>query len=419
MTVKRTNALGFIFITILIDIIGLSIVIPIVPTLIQQLAGISLSRSATMGGWLSICYAIMQFFCSPVLGRLSDHYGRRPILLISLLGLGIDYFFQALAPTLAWLFLGRVIAGVCGASFTTATAYIADISTPEKRAQNFGLIGVAFGLGFIIGPFIGGVCSQWGIRVPFIVAGCFSLLNAAYGYFVLPESLDKNQRRDFTLKNANPFNTLKSLKRYPIISGLIISFTLIYLAGQAVQLTWPYFTMLRFNWSPRMVGYSLAVVGILIALVQGGLIRLTIPAFGQKNSVYIGLALYTVALILFAFANKGWMMFAFLVPYCLGGIAGPALQGIISSQVPHNEQGELQGALTSLISLTAIIGPLMMNNLFAWFTSKAAPIYFPGAAFMTGAVLMFVSIFFAVPSLKSYHLSTKQPMATATAEENS
>lgn len=421
MTVKRTNALGFIFITILIDVIGVSIVIPIIPTLIQQLTGASLSKASTLGGWLSISYAIMQFFCSPVLGRLSDHFGRRPILLISLLGLGVDYFFQALAPTLAWLFVGRIIAGMCGASFTTATAYIADISVPEKRAQNFGLIGVAFGLGFIIGPAIGGIFSQWGVRVPFIVAGCFSLLNALYGYFILPESLDKNVRRDFTMKSANPFNTLKQLKRYPIISGLIVSFTLIYLAAQSVQSTWPYFTMLRFNWNPKMVGYSLSVVGLLIALVQGGLIRYTIPAFGQKNSVYVGLTLYAVALVLFAFADKSWMMFAFLVPYCLGGIAGPALQSIISSQVPHNEQGELQGGLTSLMSLTFIFGPLLMNNLFAWFTSKAAPVYFPGAAFMAGAVLMFLSIFFAIPSLKKYHLSTKETAETempVPAEEN-
>ncbi|MGN6567662.1 MAG: TCR/Tet family MFS transporter [Flavipsychrobacter sp.] len=419
MTVKRTNALGFIFITILIDVIGLGIIIPVFPKLIQGLTGASLSQASTIGGWLSVVYAFMQFLCSPILGGLSDRFGRRPVLLISLLGLGVDYVFQAAAPTIGWLFLGRIIAGMCGASFTTATAYIADISTPEKRAQNFGLVGAAFGLGFIIGPAIGGICGQWGPRIPFVVAACFSLLNFLYGYFILPESLEKDHRRDFNLKRANPLGSLKQLRRYPIVSGLVISFTLIYLSGQAVQSTWAYFTMLKFNWSTQMVGYSLSVVGVLIALVQGGLIRVTIPAFGQKNSVYIGLALYTVALVLFAFAYKGWMMYAFLVPYCLGGIAGPALQGIISSQVPHNEQGELQGALTSLMSLTTIFGPLMMNNLFAWFTSKAAPVYFPGAAFMAGAVLMFISIFFAVPSLKSYHLSTKQTIVPATADENS
>jgi len=409
MTVKRTNALGFIFITILIDVIGLGIIIPVFPKLIQELTGASLSKASTIGGWLSVCYAFMQFLCSPILGGLSDRYGRRPILLIALLGLGIDYVFQAVAPTIGWLFLGRIIAGMCGASFTTATAYIADISTPEKRAQNFGLVGAAFGLGFIIGPAIGGICGQFGARVPFIVAACFSLLNFLYGYFILPESLDKDHRREFSWKRANPLGAVKQLRRYPIVSGLVISFTLIYLSSQAVQSTWAYFTMLKFNWSTQMVGYSLSVVGVLIALVQGALIRVTIPKFGQKNSVYIGLILYTIALVLFGFASKGWMMYAFLIPYCLGGIAGPALQGIISSQVPHNEQGELQGALTSLMSLTTIIGPLMMNNLFAWFTNqKTAPIYFPGAAFIAGAVLMFVSILFAIPSLKSYHLSIKE-----------
>ncbi|HEX8516208.1 MAG TPA: TCR/Tet family MFS transporter, partial [Bacteroidia bacterium] len=328
---------------------------------------------------------------------------------ISLLGLGIDYIFMALAPSIAWLFVGRIIAGLCGASFSTATAYIADISTPEKRAQNFGLIGAAFGVGFIIGPTIGGICGAWGPRIPFFVAAVFSLLNFIYGYFVLPESLSEDNRRKFDWKRANPVGSLLNLRRYPVISGLVITFLLLCMAGKSVESTWTFYTMLKFNWSSVWVGISLSVVGILVAVVQGGLIRIIIPKLGQKNSVYTGLALYVAGLILFAFATKGWMMFAFLVPYCLGGIAGPALQGIMSSQVPLNEQGELQGALTSLMSLTTILGPLMMNNLFYYYTRDNAPVYFPGAAFIAGAVLLFIGILFAVKSLKSFHASTDNP----------
>jgi MFS transporter, DHA1 family, tetracycline resistance protein len=417
MTAKRDAALGFIFITILIDVIGFGIIIPVLPALIKELTGGDITEAARYGSWLTFAYAIMQFLFSPVVGGLSDRYGRRPVLLFALLGLGIDYVFQALSPTIMLLFIGRLIAGVTGASFTTATAYIADISTPEKRAQNFGLVGVAFGLGFIIGPGIGGLCSEWGkhmgvhphfdwaVRLPFIVAASFSLLNLLYGYFVLPESLLKENRRKFDWKRANPIGSLMHLRRYPIISGLTVSFFLIYIAGHSVQSNWTYYTMYKFNWSSLTVGISLSVVGVLIAVVQGGLIRITIPKLGEKNSVYLGLALYVVGMVLFAFASHGWMMFACLVPYCLGGICGPALQGIISNQVPANEQGELQGALTSLISITSFIGPIVMGNLFAYFTSTNAPFIFPGMPFILGALLMLTSIFFAIPSLLHYHRS--------------
>lgn len=405
MTVKRNAAVGFIFITLLIDSIGLGIIIPVIPKLIQELTGTNLSVASEYGGWLTACYAIMQFICAPILGNLSDRYGRRPVLLTSLMGLGVDYIFLSFAPTIAWLFAGRIIAGICGASFTTGTAYLADISTPEKRAQNFGLVGAAFGLGFIIGPAIGGKCGEWGLRVPFMVAAGLSLLNFIYGYLILPESLPKENRRRFEWKRANPAGSLLHLRKYPIVSGLIVSFVLIYLSGWAVQATWTFYTMLKFNWSVGLVGYSLAFVGVLIAAVQGGLIRFTIPLLGQKNSVYAGFAFYMTGCVLFAFASESWMMFVFLIPYCLGGIAGPVLQGIISSQVPANEQGELQGALTSLMNLTSIIGPLLMTGLFAYFTSAHAPVYFPGAPYMMGALLIFFSILFSIPSLKAHHAS--------------
>lgn len=402
---KKSAALGFIFITMLVDCIGLGIIIPVMPDLIKELTGGGLSEAATWGAWLTFAYASMQFFFAPVLGGLSDKMGRRPILLGSLLGLGADYIFMAFAPTLAWLFVGRIVSGIFGASFTTASAYIADISEPEKRAQNFGMIGAAFGLGFIIGPVIGGLFSHWGLRAPFIAAAAFSLLNALYGYFILPESLKKENRRAFEWKRANPVGTLKNLRRYPALGGLIVAIFLLYIAGHAAQSTWAFYTEEKFHWKAKDVGYSLGFVGLIIGLVQGGLIRIVIPKIGQKNSVYLGLLLYVVGFVLFAFATKGWMMYAFMIPYGLGGIAGPAIQGIMSTQVPANEQGELQGGMTSMMSLTSIIGPLLMNGLFSHYTAKDTGFYFPGAPFIAGAVLTFISIILAANSLKKYYAS--------------
>lgn len=399
MTVKRNSALTFIFITILIDVIGIGIIIPVIPKLIEELTGSGLSEASKYGGWLMFAYAVMQFIFSPIIGGLSDRYGRRPLLLFSLLGLGIDYIFMAFAPTIFWLFIGRIIAGIAGASFTTATAYIADISEPEKRAQNFGLVGAAFGLGFIIGPVFGGISAQWGSKVPFIAAAVLTLINVVYGYFVLPESLLKENRRKFEWSRANPIGSLMHLRKYPVVSGLVSCFTLIYIAAHAVQSNWSYYTMLKFQWNEAWVGYSLGFVGLLVGIVQGGLIRIIIPKIGQNNSVYLGLSLYSIGLLLFGVATTSWMMFAFLIPYSLGGICGPALQGIISSAVPPTEQGELQGALTSLMSVTSIIGPLLMNNLFAYFTSPSAPIYFPGAPFILGFILCAFSTWFAYYNL--------------------
>jgi DHA1 family tetracycline resistance protein-like MFS transporter len=381
-------AVGFIFVTLLIDVVGFGLIIPVFPKLIEQLIHGGISEASRWGGWLTFAYAIMQFLFAPVLGNLSDKYGRRPVLLFSLLGFGIDYILLSIAPTIGWLFLGRVIAGITGASFTTATAYIADISTADNRAQNFGMIGAAFGLGFIIGPVIGGVLGQYGARLPFVVAAVLALLNALYGYFVLPESLSKENRRAFSWKRANPLGSLLQLKKYPSLGGLIGALVLVYIAAHAVQSTWTFINIEKFQWSEAMIGYSLGMVGLLVAIVQGGLMRFINPKLGNEKSVYVGLALYALGLFLFAFASKTWMMFVFLIPYCLGGIAGPALQSIISGQVPSNEQGELQGALTSLMSLTSIIGPLVMTNLFAYFTKANAPVHFAGAPFLLGAVLM-------------------------------
>ena len=407
MPVKRSAALGFIFITILVDVIGLGVIIPIVPKLIQKLTGEGISEASRYGGWLIFSFAIMQFIFSPILGSLSDRYGRRPVLLLSLLGLGLDYILQAFAPTIAWLFVGRLIAGVMGASFTTATAYIADISTPEKRAQNFGLVGAAFGLGFIIGPVIGGLASKWGTSVPFMIAAALTLMNVLYGYFILPESLTQENRRAFDWSKANPLGALKHLQKYPVVSGLIVTLVLVNIAAHAVQSNWTYYTIYKFNWSEETIGFSLAVVGLLVSLVQGLLIRKAIPLLGQRKAIYIGLGFYAVGLVLFGIAWQGWMMFAFLVPYCLGGIAGPTLQGIISNQVPANEQGELQGALTSLVSMTSILGPLIMNNLFAYSTGKNSLFYLPGAAFFLAAALVMIGLLLCVKTLSAQQFAAK------------
>ena len=402
MATSRKAALSFIFITLLLDVIGIGLIIPVFPQLIEQLIGGNISQASQWSGWLTFAYAIMQFVCAPIIGNLSDKYGRRPVLLLSLLGFGIDYIFLALAPTIWWLFVGRIIAGVFGASMTTATAYIADISTKENRAQNFGMIGAAFGVGFIIGPALGGLLGEIGPRVPFVAAAILTFVNVIYGYFVLPESLDKEHRRAFEWRRANPLGSLMQLRKYKGLGGLIIALVFLYIASHSVQSTWTFVNIEKFNWSTSMIGISLTVVGVLVAAVQGGLIRFINPKLGNEKSIYVGFVLYAIGLFLFAFASESWMMFAFLVPYCLGGIAGPALQAIMSGNVPQNEQGELQGALTSLMSVTAIIGPIFMTNLFAWFTRPGATIKFAGAPFLAGAVLMLISVFIAYRTMKGH-----------------
>lgn len=404
MTSKRNAAVGFIFITLLIDIIGFGIIIPVIPSLIAQLKNTDISTASKYGSLLMFSYAVVQFICAPILGNLSDKYGRRPVLLFSLFGFGINYLFMALAPTYGWLFLGRIIAGITGASMTTGAAYIADISTAENRAKNFGMIGAAFGLGFIIGPVIGGLLGGFGTRVPFYAAAVLALLNWIYGYFVLPESLQKEHRRSFEWKRANPVGSLLHLKKYPAISGLALAILFVYIASHAIQSNWNYFTMYRFNWNERMVGLSLGVVGILVATVQGGLIRVINPWLGNEKSIYTGLGIYAIGMLLFGLATQSWMMFVFLVPYCFGGISQPALQAVMSEHVPPNVQGELQGAITSLMSLAAIIGPLVMNNLFYYFTHNEAPIHLPGAPFLLAAVLMAAS---AVIAFRTLHPNKK------------
>jgi MFS transporter, DHA1 family, tetracycline resistance protein len=397
---KKQAAIGFIFITMLIDITGWGIIIPVIPKLIQELIHGDISEAAKIGGWLTFAFAITQFVFAPLIGNLSDKYGRRPIILTSLFTFSLDYILLALAPTISWIFIGRILAGISGASITTASAYIADVSTPENRAKNFGMIGAAFGLGFIIGPVIGGFLGQYGSRVPFYAAAVLCFLNFLYGYFILPESLSKENRRDFDIKRANPIGAFVQLKKHPKLIGLILSLFLVYTASHAVNGNWSYYTMYKFNWDEKMVGISLGAIGLCVGLVQGVLIRWINPKLGNEKSIYVGMALYSIGMFLFAAATQSWMMFAFLIPYCLGGIAGPAMQAVISSQVPPNEQGEIQGILSSLMSASAIIGPPMMTTIFYYFTHKDAPFQFAGAPFVLGGILMLVSAIIAYNSFR-------------------
>ena len=387
----------------LIDIIGWGIIIPVIPSLIKELIHSDISEAAKYGGWLTFSYAITQFIFAPIVGNLSDKFGRRPILLVSLFVFSLDYMLLAFAPTIAWLFVGRILAGITGASITTASAYIADISTSENRAKNFGLIGAAFGLGFIIGPVIGGLLGQYGSRVPFYAAAILCMLNFLYGYFILPESLDKENRRNFEWKRANPIGAFLHLKKYPNLIGLIVAIFILYVGSHAVQSNWSFYTMYRFNWDERMVGISLGIIGLLVGLVQGVLIRWINPKIGNVKSIYLGLFLYTIGMFLFAFATESWMIFLFLIPYCLGGIAGPALQAVVSENVKPSEQGEIQGTLASLMSASAIIGPPMMASVFYFFTHEDAPFKFPGAPFVLGGTLMLVSTVLAYRTLRKNH----------------
>lgn len=396
MANKNSSALFFIFITVVIDAVGLGIIIPVMPKLIQQLIGGDISQASMYGGWLVFAYAVTQFFFASVLGNLSDQYGRRPVLLISLLGFCFNYLLMGLAPSIAWLFLGRFIAGITGASYTVAAAFIADVSTTEKKAQNFGLLGAAFGLGFIIGPVLGGLLGHYGPRVPFFAAAGLCFLNFIYGYFIVPESLKDEYKRPFNWRRANPVGAFIHIKSYPIILPLIVCIFLINIAANSVQSTWSYFTMEKFQWNESAVGLSLGFMGALLMIVQAGLIRIIIPRIGATKAICIGLALYMISFPLFGFATEGWMLYATCIPYVLAGIAGPSIQSYISNHIPSSEQGQIQGGITSVVSLTAIIGPVIMTNLFSYFSNKNAPIYFPGAPFLLACLLSSIAFIIAI-----------------------
>ena len=361
--INPKSALLFILVTICLDSIGLGIIIPSFPTLISETAAVPISQASQYFGWVMGAYAFMQFLFSPLIGNLSDRFGRRPILLISVLGMSLDYLVMYFAPDLWWLVIGRAVSGIFGASFTSASAYIADISAPDKRAQNFGMIGAAFGIGFVIGPAIGGLLSDFGARTPFLVAAFFSMANFIYGFIVLKESLPVENRRAFEWKRSNPFGALQQMKRFKKLKYLFLVSFLTILTTMCVHSTWNFYSMEKFGWTTKEVGISLAVVGVCFGVVQGALTGKIVAKFGQKNAAKIGLFLSIFVLIGMGLIYQGWMMYAIILPYAFTGIVDPTIRSIISGQVQSNEQGELQGIFTSLMSLAEIIGP----PLFMWF----------------------------------------------------
>jgi DHA1 family tetracycline resistance protein-like MFS transporter len=415
---SRKAALGFIVVTLFLDVLGLGLIVPILPRLVESFVGGDASEGAFYVGALAASYALMQFVFSPIMGSLSDRFGRRPVLLISLFGAGFDYLLLAFAPTLPWFFVGRLVAGLCGASVGTAGAYIADVSPPERRSQNFGLIGMSFGLGFIAGPllsaFLGDVAVPLpgllaevsghevlpGLRFPFLVAAGLSLTNAAWGVFVVPESLPPEHRRPFSWARANPFGTLSALARYPVVLGLAMTLFLVGLAQRSLESTWVLYTKHRYGWSVRDTGISLAVVGLMAAVVQGGLVRRIIPVLGERKTLLLGASVSSVAFILYGSAPVGWLLYVFLVFGAFGGLVVPAAQGLMSKAVPPNEQGMLQGGLASLQSVTAIVGPPLATNLFGFFISPRAPVQVPGMALFVGSALMATGLGFAVRTFR-------------------
>jgi len=399
---RPSAALGFIFITIFIDVLGLGIIIPVLPKLLQSLGHIGVPDASRYNGLLTTVYATMQLLFATLLGNLSDRYGRRPVLLISLFGFGIDYMVMAFAPTIAWLFVGRTISGIAGASTSTATAYIADVSTGDKRAANFGLVGAASAVGLIFGIALGGYLAAVNLRLPFMVASGFAIANGFYGLFVLPESLAKEHRRKFDWKRANPLSSLiRIYKNQPALAMLLVGTGIVYIAQKAVEYLMSFFVYEKFDWTPASVGTLGITIGVILVCIQGGLLRYTIPKFGQQKNIIAGLIFYALGLTMVAFASKGWMMYVCVIPYCLGGISGPALQGLASAKVAQNEQGELQGAFAILNSLSLIIGPFVFSYIFFYFTeNRSSSVYFPGAPYLLAAVLMVISTFISIRSFK-------------------
>ena len=386
------NALAFVLITVLINAIGFGIMIPVLPDLIKELTGLPNNAASIHGGWLTFVFAAMQFVAMPIVGALSDAYGRRPIMLLSLAGLAADYFLMALAPTIAFLYLGRVVAGAFGATFSTANAYIADVSPPDTRAQNFGLVGAAFGVGFILGPVIGGLLGEYGARVPFYAAGALSLVNVIYGLIFLPETLAPEKRRPFTWTRANPVGALQSLGRIRGVKGLIAVTVLLGLAHTAYPSVYTFTMLERLKWGPEEVGWSLGAFGLASAIVQGGLIRIIIPKVGLFRAALIGILSAVLAYFLIGMGTRGWIVYAAGPFAAMAGLYGPAITNMMSARVSESEQGELQGALGAAQGLTLMIGPLMMTGTFERFADPAASVYNPGAPFLLASALCVVAL---------------------------
>ncbi|MBL9115698.1 MAG: TCR/Tet family MFS transporter [Verrucomicrobiaceae bacterium] len=384
--------MGFILVTLVLDILGIGLIVPILPELVKSMTGGDTAAASDMSGWLGALYALMQFLFAPLLGCLSDKVGRRPVILISQFGLALDYILLAWAPTMSWFFVGRIIAGITGANFAAATAYVADVSAPEKRAANFGLIGAAFGVGFIIGPLLGGVLGQWGLRVPFLVAGCLTALNWVYGCFILPESLKMENRQDLNWERANPLGAFWELTKRPTVFSLAMCAFLSFVAHQVYPSIWVLYTGFRYGWSPMQNSVSLAVVGVCAAVVQGWLTGKVVKRVGEWRTAVIGLLVTALGYIAYGLASEGWMIYPLVVLGSIGGLAGPAVQGLISNSVGDDEQGAVQGAITSLESVSGVVGPLIVTSLFSYFIRPTAPFVLPGAPFFVSALIALAAL---------------------------
>jgi MFS transporter, DHA1 family, tetracycline resistance protein len=394
-------ALTFVLLSVFIDSLGFGIIIPSLPGVIMELTGEPVTTAADWSGYLMAVYALLQFFMAPVFGNLSDRYGRRPILLASLFAFGVDFLLTGLATSMVWLFLGRAFAGVFGASFATAGAYIGDISDDTNRAKNFGLIGAAWGSGFTLGPVIGGfVAEHIDLRAPFFVAAALALANVAFGLFALPESLPPERRRKFEWARANPFGAFKSLTHLPMVAGLLFAVFLYQVAHDSLPAVWMFYTQLKFGWGPSEMGWSLTFVGIMTVIVMGGLTGVVVPRLGERRAIVVGFLLMTLGFLGYALVPLGWMIYPAIVLGTLGGIANPAVQSVMSKQAGPSSQGELQGAVASIASIAAIISPIFMTQLFSYFSAPAAPLVLPGAPYLVSAVLVFCCVLIALKTVK-------------------
>ena len=390
---STNRAVAFIFVTVLLNSVGFGIVMPVLPELIVDVTGDPLHEAARHGGWLVFVYALMQFFFAPLAGNLSDRFGRRPVLLVSLFVFGLDYLIMGFAPTLAWLYVGRLVAGISATSFAIANACVADLFPPDKRAQNFGLMGAAFGVGFILGPVIGGFLGEFGPRTPFFATAAIAFANAAFGWVAVPETLAPENRRPFHLGRANPLGAFRQMAHLPLVVGILAAYFLYMLAQNSLPVTWAFFSMERYAWGPREVGFSLGAVGVCMLIVQGFVIRRAIPAWGAERVAAVGLALAALSFVGYALLSPvGWMLYVWIVVGSGSGLVMPALTGVMSRHVAPDAQGELQGAIGSVASATSVVSPIVMTQLFAYFTSPAAPVYFPGAAFALSGVLVAASL---------------------------
>ncbi len=388
----RTPALAFILFTVTLDILGIGLIVPILPKLVKQFSGGDTATASHAAGYLNALYSLMQFAFAPLLGCLSDKVGRRPVILLSQFGLALDYLLLALAPSLSWFIVGRIVAGITGANFAAATAYIADVSPPEKRAANFGLIGAAFGIGFIIGPLIGGVLGDIGLRVPFYAAGALTLANWLYGWFILPESLKPEHRRAINWKRANPFGAFAELARRPRVFGLAICAFLSFVAHQVYPSVWVLYTEFRYGWSSLWNGVSLALVGVCAAVMQGFLTGHVIKRIGDWRTTFLGLWVTAVAYAAYGLATDGWMIYGIIIVGSIGGLAGPAVQGLISNSVGDDEQGTVQGAVTSLESVAGIVGPLITTSLFSHYIAVEHDHRVPGAPFFASGFIALLAL---------------------------